>query len=167
MRRLLLTLSAILISSGTAMAQYKVDGKLKWTWDGSFLPPVLASPGLNYPSLRQANEAFRRAKDADPIRTIDFSTITTDHREPVGVFLFACKKGAYDEYRHQIQDISDVIHCMTYFTNHNRQKLFQAPVNFRQLDFENWEMVVHTRDREIETLEEEPKVIFHNPDALK
>lgn len=159
MRRLILTLGALLLTSGAAVADYKVNGKLKWTWDGSFLPPVLASPGLNYPSLRQANEAFRKVKDEDPITTIDFETITTDHRVPVAIFLFACKNGAYDEYRHEIQDISKVIHCMTYFTNSNRQKMFQAPINFRQIDFENWEMIVLTRERIVTPLEDEPKVI--------
>lgn len=167
MRRIILTMSALLLTSGVALAQYKVDGKLKWTWDGSFLPPVLASPGLDYPSMKQANDAFRRVKDGDPTRTIDFATITSDARNPAAIFLFACKKGAYDQYRHEIQDISKVIHCMTYFTNHNRQKIFQAPINYRQLDFENWEMVVHTRDRIIESLDDEPVIISAPTDLLK
>lgn len=159
MVRIILTISALLITSGTALAEYKVDGKLKWTWDGSFLPPVLASPGLDYPSLQQANEAFRRVKDSDPITTIDFSLITNDKRIPAAIFLFACKQGAYDGYRHEIQDVSEVVHCMTYFTNSKRQKMFDAPINFLKLNFEEWEMLVYTRERFVTPLDEEPMVI--------
>jgi hypothetical protein len=132
-------LGLFLASTAGAMAEYDATGRLRWTWDGSFLPPVIAGPGFDYPSQRQANQSFAAARDGGET-TIDFAALNGLQVVPAGVFLYACKNGGYDAYRHIVQDVGDVVHCVTFFLDENGERLYKRTVNFQKADRESWTM---------------------------
>ncbi len=147
MKAIAAAILGVLVSS-TAYAQYDHSGDLDWTWDGSFKPPVQSGNG-DFPSQRQANIAFERARDGDPVMTIDFHQVAPGKPLPAAIFLFACKNGGYDAYRHKVDQDPQFVHCQTFFMDESRRKLYGRPVNFMRKDRENWGIVLPTRPREL------------------
>ena len=147
MKRLISTVFAVCLA-GSAHAQYDNSGDLEWTWDGSFKPPVQSGVG-DFPSQRQANIAFERARDSDPYSTIDFHQLAPGKPLPAAIFLFACKKGGYDGYRHKVDQDASFVHCQTFFMDQSQQKMYRRPVNFMRKDYENWVIMLPTRAREL------------------
>lgn len=149
--RAIIAAVAILACTATAQAQYDTTGRLKWTWDGSFAPPVRSTVDQEYPSQIQANTAFRALRDGNPEQTIDWRSMP-GARAAYGVFLFACKRGAYDATRHIVQNDSGWVHCMTHFVTSNGKTLYKQPVNFIQQSRESWDIVLPTTERVLQSV---------------
>lgn len=147
MKRLVLAFAAFCVSF-PAIAEYGTTGDIEWTWDGSFKPPIQSGDG-DYPSQRQANSAFERAVFSDPQYTVDFQQLAPGRPIPSGIFLFACKQGGYDSYRHKVDHDPNVVHCQTFFMDDGQRKMYRRPVNFVWQNVENWSIVLPMRPREL------------------
>lgn len=147
MKRLVIAILAVCLS-GSAHAEYDHTGDLEWTWDGSYKPLVQSGSG-DFPSQRQANRAFERARDADPYTTIDFEWLAPGKPAPSSIFLFACKSGGYDARRQTVAQNDSFVHCQTFFMDHSGRKMYRRPVNFMRKDRDNWAILLPTRPREL------------------
>ncbi|MEY9785413.1 hypothetical protein ABIA23_006881 [Sinorhizobium fredii] len=147
MKRLITTILAVCLS-GSAHAEYDHTGDLEWTWDGSYKPLVQSGPG-DFPSQQQANRAFQQARDANPYTTIDFEWLAPGKPLPRSIFLFACKSGGYDAYRHTVARDASAVHCQTFFMDDSGRKMYRRPVNFMRKDRDNWAILLPTRPREL------------------